>query len=133
MSGDMSQAAVSAAWPGGLNFVPSNMALSSVGWLDFNHAGGNYRLKSSSNYISGGAQHAGDGLDVGIDANKLEAAQGKVTLIGVPEAHLGSTSAVVAFVAPDSMGCPVDYSTSDPSVITSFTRASDSGGARPRN
>jgi hypothetical protein len=31
------------------------------------------------------------------------------------------------------MGCPVDYSSSDPSVITGFTRVSDSGGARPRN
>jgi phosphodiesterase/alkaline phosphatase D-like protein len=63
----------------------------------------------------------------------LEAAQGKVALIGVPEANLTSTSAVVSFVAPDSMGCPVDYSASDSNVITSFTRVSDSGGARSRN
>jgi phosphodiesterase/alkaline phosphatase D-like protein len=63
----------------------------------------------------------------------MQAAQGKVTLVGVPEANLTSTSAVVSFVAPDSTGCPVDYSSSDAAVMTTFTRVSDAGGARPRN
>lgn len=51
----------------------------------------------------------------------------------MPEAQLTSTSAVVSFVAPDSMGCAVDYGSSDPTLISSFTRVFDPGGARPRN
>jgi hypothetical protein len=105
------------------------MNLGNAGWLSYSKQD----FHVTSKYCSGCANPATDGKDVGADLDALQAAQGKVTLIGVPEAHLASTSAVVSFVAPDSMGCPVDVSASDPAVITSFTRASDAGGARPRN
>ncbi|MGH9583846.1 MAG: hypothetical protein ACRD4O_12995, partial [Bryobacteraceae bacterium] len=67
------------------------------------------------------------------DINALEAAQGKVTLVGVPASSITSTAAIIAFVAPDAQGCPVDYSATDPALVTNFTRVQDAGGRRPRN
>jgi hypothetical protein len=129
MSPDANQATVQNWWPSLHNYIPSDMSLESAGWLSYSKQDFHVTTK----YCSGCASPANDRKDVGADLDLLEAAQGKVTLVGVPEAHLASTSAVVSFVAPDSMGCPVDYSASDPTVITNFTRASDAGGARPRN
>ncbi len=106
-----------------------------VGWFSFNPsnptAGGNFRLKR--NYCASCGQAATDLRDVGVDVDALEAAQGVVTLNGVPASSVTSTSATVVFVAPDSAGCTVDYGSTDPAVATQFTRASDAGGARVRN
>ncbi|HEY3457547.1 MAG TPA: hypothetical protein VGK64_23400 [Bryobacteraceae bacterium] len=129
MSPDASQATVQSWWPSLHNYIPSDMSLNSAGWLSYSKKD----FHVTSKYCSGCSSPATDSRDVGADIDVLQAAQGKVTLIGVPEANLTSTSAVVSFVAPDSMGCPVDYSASDPNVITSFTRVSDGGGARSRN
>jgi hypothetical protein len=129
MSSDSSQSTVQSWWPSLNNYVPSDMSLTNAGWLSY----AKHDFHVISKYCSGCAFPGNDRKDVGADIDALQSAQGKVTLIGVPEAHLTSTSAVVAFVAPDSMGCPVDYSSSDQAVITGFTRVSDSGGARPRN
>jgi hypothetical protein len=129
MSSDSSQSTVQSWWPSLNNYVPSDMSLTNAGWLSY----AKHDFHVISKYCSGCAFPGNDRKDVGADIDALQSAQGKVTLIGVPEAHLTSTSAVVGFVAPDSMGCPVDYSSSDPSLITGFARVSDSGGARPRN
>lgn len=129
MSPDANQATVQSWWPLLHNYIPSDMSLNNAGWLSYSKQD----FHVTSKYCSGCASPANDRRDVGVDMDALQAAQGKVTLVGVPEAHLTSTSAVVSFVAPDSMGCAVDYSSSDPAVITSFTRVSDAGGARPRN
>jgi len=129
MSPDANQATVQNWWPSLHNYIPSDMSLNSTGWLNYSKQD----FHVTSKYCSGCTSPANDSKDVGADLEALHVAQGKVTLVGVPEAHLGSTSATVSFVAPDSMGCPVDYSASDPSVITGFTRVSDAGGVRPRN
>jgi len=129
MSPDANQATVQSWWPSLHNYIPSDMSLNNTGWLSYSKKD----FHVTSKYCSGCSSPASDSRDVGADIDVLQAAQGKVTLIGVPESHLTSTSAVVSFVAPDSMGCPVDYSASDPNVITSFTRVPDSGGARSRN
>src|SRR5690348_782541 len=71
-----------------------------------------------------------NGIAVGVDLNELQTAQGYVTLIGVVA---DSTSAIINFVAPDSQGCPVDYSSSDSSVMTDFTRVPDLGRDRMRS
>jgi hypothetical protein len=129
MSPDANQATVQSWWPSLHNYIPSDMSLNTAGWLSYSKKD----FHVTSKYCSGCSSPASDSRDVGADIDVLQAAQGKVTLIGVPESNLTSTSAVVSFVAPDSMGCPVDYSASDPNVITSFTRVPDSGGARSRN
>jgi hypothetical protein len=129
MSPDANQTTVQSWWPSLHNYIPSDMSLTSAGWLSYSKQD----FHVTSKYCSGCASPANDSKDVGADLDALHAAQGKVTLVDVPEDHLTSTSAVVSFVAPDNMGCPVDYGTSDPGRITSFTRVSDAGGERPRN
>ena len=119
--------------------VPQSLA--SVGWwnTDFtsglydsngNYAGlqPNFHLKSTSPYIA----TSGDSKQAGADIDALEAAQGKVVLVGVPASSITSNSAEVVFVAPDAQGCPVDYSSSDPTLVNNFTRLSDAGGSRQR-
>jgi len=70
-----------------------------------------------------------NGKAVGVNLNELQAAQGYVALVGaVPN----GTSAAINFVAPDSQGCPVDYSSSDPNVIADAIRVADSGVGRMR-
>lgn len=129
-SGDMTQSQINTAWPAALNIVPASMATSNVGWYNSSEVGnlGNFRLKSTSPYIHA----ANDGLDIGANINELEAAQGKVQLGGVPSGMITTTGATIAFLAPDAQGCPVDYSSTDPTMITSFTRQADAGGARAR-
>jgi hypothetical protein len=118
--------------------VPGSLA--SVGWWNINFtsglydANGNYsgpqpdfHLKSSSAYNA----VAGDGKQAGADIDALEAAQGKVTLVGANQ--ITSSSANITYVAPDSASCSVDYSSSDPTLIDSFSRITDTGGARVRN
>ena len=123
-----SRSQVMSYWPNLNNVVASDQDMSSVGWTNYSkpvHVLGNaknmdFRLMSK-------------GAAVGADIDALEAAQGKVKLLGVPEAQLTQTSASVAFVAPDGTGCPVDYSRTDPGVIDTFSRAADAGGARARS
>jgi hypothetical protein len=38
----------------------------------------------------------------------------------------------VDFVAPDTTGCPVDISATDPNAVNQFTRFPDHGGSRTR-
>jgi len=71
---------------------------------------------------------ADDGLDVGVDMAVLEAAQGKVS--NVRTFDVAPTSAKVGFLAPDAMGCTVDWSADN---WTTFTRIPNSGGGRVQN
>ena len=127
-SPNANQATVLSWWPNN-NYVPSDMNLAHGGWLSY----ANKDFHITSKYCSGCSLNANDRKDVGADIDALEAAQGKVTLIGAPEAQRTSTSATVSFVAPDAQGCPIDYSSSDSTVMSSFTRVADPGGARTRN
>jgi len=81
----------------------------------------NYRLKATSAYRSGAhatTNPTTDGLDAGADIDQLEAVSGVVS--GAHAYGLTSTSATVAFFAPDTFACSVD---ADPS--------SDSGNFTP--
>lgn len=128
--GDSSKSTIQSYWPSLNNYTPANPSdTNNVGW--FSMAAANFRFKSS--YCSGCGQPASDGKDVGTDIDVLEAAEGVVKLIGVPTSTITTSSASVAFVAPDSQACPVDYSASDPAVVTGFTRVADSGQARTRS
>jgi hypothetical protein len=127
--GDSNQSTIQSYWPSLANYVPSNPSdLTGVGWFSLNN--NDFHLKSK--YCSGCGNAGSDGKDVGADIDQLEAAQGTVKLIGVPQSTLGGTSATVAFVAPDSQACPVDVSASDPTVIGSFSRWPDTGTTRNR-
>lgn len=102
-----------------------------VHWYD--PANLNFRLNYLSPYISGGASHASDGLDVGANINALEAAQGVVS--GVHVSALGTTTASVTWLAPDATSCTFDYGTANfPSGSGSWTRvnptATGPGGPR---
>lgn len=94
----------------------------------FSAAQNNYRLRPSSAYASGGAIHATDGTDVGVDMDALEAAQGKVS--NVRAFDVGSTTATIGFLAPDAVGCPVDWSVDN---WATSSRVSHSGGERVQN
>jgi hypothetical protein len=142
----VTQAQIQAAWPGhtGNNYIPSNTSLNSVGWFNYqtpvtqNGDTQHLDFHLKANYCAGcsgsGVGPANDTTaDVGANIDQLEAAQGKTTLVGAPASTITSSSAKIVFVAPDSGGCPVDYSSSDPTVISNFTRISDPGGVRARN
>lgn len=129
MLGDSNQATIQSYWPGLNNYIPANPSdLAHMGW--FSTAKNDFRFKSS--YCSGCGQSASDLKDVGADIDALEAAQGAVKLIGVPTSGITTSAATIAFVAPDSQACPVDYSASDPAVISSFIRVADAGQTRNR-
>jgi hypothetical protein len=113
-----------------------------AGWTGLNgppatpNAKPTFRLRNDSPGVSGGASRANDGTDIGVDMDAIDVAQGKVTFVGIPTSSIscsGTCSATVAFIAPDSQACPVDYSSTDPTLITSFTRVADAGTARIRN
>jgi len=70
-----------------------------------------------------------NGNAVGVNLNELLSAQGYVSLVG---AVVKGTEVTINFVAPDSQGCPVDYSSTDPNVIAGATRVTDAGGSRAR-
>lgn len=99
-------------------------------WADAKWSGTepNFRLRSASSF-----NHAQttDGKPVGADINALQAAQGKVTLVGTNQ--ITTSAATVSYVAPDNSSCSVDYSSTDPTVIHSFTRVQDGGGTRSRS
>jgi len=119
-----------ALYPAGTYFPNSGSTLASriaaIHWYD--PANGNFRLNYQSPYISG-ARASSDGMDIGVDMNALEAAQGKVT--NVHAYGTTATSTTVAFTAPDATGCTVDYGTDNfPSGTGSWTRLSNAGGQR---
>jgi len=86
------------------------------------------RLNSASPYISGGHLST-DGLDIGANIDQLEQHQGKVS--NVRALGSTSTSTTIAFFAPDSKACSVDWGNSAfYSGSGSWTRVSGSGGQR---
>ena len=84
---------------------------SQIGWLDPAHS--NFRISSSSSYISGKVRSAPsptlDLLDPGINQDLLEINQGKVS--NVHSYGATSTSVNLAFLAPDAVACGVDWGT----------------------
>jgi hypothetical protein len=138
--GNTSNATLSSWWPAG-GFVPTTPSdLTAVGWhryaanADADLVGAvaqpnYYRLRNASAYVSGGARKGSDGLDVGVNFDTLEQAQGRVRLIGA--SGITTTSAQIAFVAPDTASCPVDYSATDATLITSFSRIAAGGAMGP--
>jgi hypothetical protein len=100
--------------------------IASIGWV--NPESGDFRLKKDSPYSADGKYHATDGSDVGVDVDALEAAEGIVKGASVPGNSITFNAARVEFVAPDTSGCSVDYSSSDPKVIEKSTRVPDAGG-----
>jgi len=138
------QGAVQTVWPNTLfNYIPSTPSnygatgffhyVTPTEFVNGNVDHENFRLNSSGPYCSGCGSPASDGLDVGANIDQLEAAEGVVTLIGVPNSSITTTGATVVFIAPDSAGCSVDYSSTDSTLVNSFTRIADAGGARVRN
>lgn len=89
----------------------------------------NYRLRSDSPLISGGANRGSDGRDVGADIDALEAAQGRVQ--NARTWGVSTTTANVGYLAPDADSCTVEYGT-NPAWGTG-TRLNDGGGPRVRN
>ncbi len=65
----------------------------------------------------------------GVIMDQLEMAQG--TVKNVHASSIGATSAHIAFTAPDSAGCTLDYGTANfPSGTGSWTRVPNVGGQR---
>jgi Domain of unknown function (DUF4082) len=139
LMGSPTQSQIQGIWPtvvNGSNYIPSNPGdFSSIGWFKYGGSTdvkNNYRFRGSSPYISGGHNPAADGSDVGANIDAMEAAQGIVTLNGV--SNITTAGAQVNFIAPDSQGCSVDYSSTDSTLTSSFTRVTDAGGSnRVRN
>lgn len=125
---DSSAAQMAAAWTGQL--IPSDPTdLTLNKWIDATHA--NYGLRSDSPWI-----HAGlDGNDVGVYMPEIWNATGHVIINDQPVTSITTNSAIVSFVAPDSLACPVDWSASAfPASGVTPTRAADAGtAAGPRS
>ncbi len=136
ITGQFTGAQLQSTYPSPLtNYIPATPSnLNALGWFSYlspTSTVNDYHMKGI--YASGGGSHGNDGLDVGVNMDALLAAQGAVTLIGVPTSSITANSAIVSFVAPDGAGCAVDYSSTDPIMISNFTRVSDPGGAITRN
>ena len=114
-------------WPGRKNYVPAHPSELSV----LGKPSRNPSMKLEQFELKTDLPSEWNGY--GADVNALEAAQGKVKRVDVPPSSITSTSATVAFVAPDKAGCPVDYGSTDPSLINQFTRVNDAGGKTDRN
>ncbi len=106
--------------------VPSRIA--SIGWVKPGDSGKPdfHLLPTVASEPNPYLTHSTDGSPVGADIDALEAAQGKVHNVQV--LSLESSSAQIAFNAPDSFGCSVDYG-KDP-ALGAFTRAGNPGGSR---
>ncbi len=148
---DSPKATVQSWWPNGKNFVPDDPTdQTSAKWFNISSAWDssiatsytpysspfakpNFHLRSDSQFISGGAVRASDGTSLGADIDAMEAAQGKVTLVGVGNSSITTSSASVVFVAPDAQACPVDFSSTDPTLVNNFTRVNDAAGTPVRN
>ena len=117
------------------NFIPkwNSTALANIGWFSFKGSEKDaFRLKGNSPFAADGPMRASDKTDLGVDMEGLRAAQGAVSQVDTPAHEITASSAVVAFRAPDSQACPVDFSETDQTLIRSFTRVSDAGGDRNR-
>lgn len=94
----------------------------------YDYTNNNFRLKPSSTFNSGAASHASDGRGIGVDSDALDVAQGTVSNL---RAHdIGSTTATIGFLAPNSTGCQVDWSSNG---FTTFTPVTNAGGSRVQN
>ncbi len=131
----VSQSQVQSWYPSPLkNYIPANTSLGSVGWFNCpgpNCSSGTPDFHLKANYCSGCESPAADGGDVGANIDALQDAQGMVKFNGV--SNTSGSSATITYVAPDSAACSVDYSSSDPTLVTSFSRVSDNGGKGARN
>ncbi len=90
----------------------------------------NLRLLNSSAYNSG-SHTSTDGLDIGANIDQLEQHQGKVSNVRTYGAT--STGVTIAWYAPDSNACPVDWGTGTSAFYNgsgSWTRVSGTGGQR---
>lgn len=90
--------------------------------------GNNFDLVSGTTYSGGGSEHATDGRELGVNWNQLGIDQGWVSSAAVSASTISGTGATVSFVAPDSQACPVDYSSTDSTLINNFTRVADTSG-----
>ena len=93
---------------------------------------GLWNLTSASPYIGSVVKYTlgSDGKDAGVDFNKLQIHQGWVQ--NVRSTLVSTTSATVSFLAPDSFGCTVDWTTTNFNA-GSFTRVANAGGDRSQN
>jgi hypothetical protein len=120
-------------WPGPNNYVPAKPSdLSKLGNVVRNPYSGFQEFRPNPDFCANCASPSGEWQYVGVDTDKLDQAQGKVTKLDIPASSLTSTSATIVFTAPDTQSCPVDYSNSDPLVINNFVRVKDSGSGRTR-
>lgn len=87
-----------------------------------------WHVLSTSIYTSGGSTNASDGLSQGADIDVLNAAQGAVLNV---RALKISGAWNISFFAPNTAGCPVEWSTS--STLASPTLVSNAGGSRIQN
>jgi hypothetical protein len=128
-------AAFASNYPSSTYFPNAGSTLASrVAGVHWNNpvSGARLQLTYQSAYISGGANHGTDGLDIGADIDQLEAAQGKVSNARI--SLTSTTAATVSFLAPDASGCSVDYGTSNfPSGAGTWTRVANAGGQRVQN
>ncbi len=107
--------------------VPSRIA--SMGWKNPGTTGTpdfHFLPTANSSRTNSYAARSTDGSAVGADIDALEAAQGKVRNVQVLSVQ--GNSAQIAFNAPDSFGCPVDYATD--AALRAFTRVENPGGSR---
>ena len=118
-----------ANWPGTSPYSTQNTLAgrqTQTAW--FSVSANNFRLSSSSPYISGNQRSqpspTTDGLDAGANIDQLEQHQGKVS--NVRAYGLSSTAATVAFYAPDSFACGVDWTSNSWST---WTRVSGAAGS----
>jgi hypothetical protein len=89
------------------------------------------RLRWDSPYVSGGASrgvqvNGSVRMELGVDGGRMEEVRGAVRNVRVT--GLSGTGATLRFTAPDTVGCPVDYSTS--STLATFNRVTNGGGSR---
>jgi hypothetical protein len=136
---ELTQAQVSAAaalyppapgtfWPNSGTTLANRV--SQLSW--FSPSTFNFRLNSQSPYCSGCGSAATDDMDIGADIDKLDAAQGKVSNVRVFD--LSSSGATVGFLAPDGLGCSVDYGTANfPGGSGTWMRVLNPGGQRVQN
>jgi hypothetical protein len=125
-----------ASYPAGSTWVTGanlGTVYSNVKWNKFSGSPAppsiDLRLHWDSSGISGASPRlATDGLDMGPDMDALNAAQGQVLNARVRPNTITTTGASISFYAPDTWGCPVDYSTSP--TLSTFTRVANAGGSR---
>jgi len=87
-----------------------------------------FRLRHDSSFVSAGSGRGTDEREVGADIDLMEAKQGRVKNARAVE--ITSTSAVIAYLAPDEAACTVEYGPS--ATWGTGTRVGDGGGRRDR-